>query len=312
VQAGQGAAVVDAAGALGPAAASPSGDGALTYPIPPAALASFCARLEHTFTDPHLLGRSLTHRSWCAEHAGFASNERLEFLGDSVLGLVVTDEIYHRHPDAGEGQLSRIRASVVCAPALAEMAVELGLGEVLLLGKGEAASGVGSGPRSWPTPWRPSSARSTSMEAPDAAGDLVRRLVATPPRRRRGAPDHKSRLHELVAQQHDRHIRYEITEDGPEHDKTFRAVVLLDEEPLGIGHGPFQEAGRTGRRARRVAGPRPTTRGCPRTRGIRWLSSQRSRPCDATWTARSGASGSRPSRCPGRARSRGTPTRSSS
>ena len=88
-------------------------------PLPFAAseLAAFCARLGHDFRDPSLLVQALTHRSWCAEHAGFASNERLEFLGDAVLGLVVTDEIYTRLPDAEEGQLSRVRAAVVCAPA---------------------------------------------------------------------------------------------------------------------------------------------------------------------------------------------------
>lgn len=207
-----------------------------THPIPPAALASFSVRLGHPFADPDLLGRSLTHRSWCAEHAGFSSNERLEFLGDAVLGVIVTDEIYRRHPDAGEGQLSRIRASVVCAPALAEMAVELGLGEVLLLGRGEAASGGRDRP----------SILADAMEAvigavyldggQQAARLLVERLI-TPRLADAGSPDHKSRLHEMVAQEHDRQIRYQITEDGPEHDKTFRAVVFLDEDPFGTGSG---------------------------------------------------------------------------
>lgn len=213
-------------------------DGApvLTYPIPAAALAAFRVRLGHTFDDAGLLGRSLTHRSYCAEHAGYSSNERLEFLGDAVLGMIVTDDIYRRHPEAGEGQLSRIRASVVCAPALAEMAVELGIGEVLLLGKGEAASGGRERP----------SILADAMEAvigavyldggDAAARRLVDRLVA-PRLAEAGAPDHKSRLHELVAQEHDRQIRYQIAEDGPEHDKTFRAVVFLDEEPFGTGSG---------------------------------------------------------------------------
>ena len=110
-------------------------------PLPLSAFRSFGDRLRYTFDDPDLLVRALTHRSWCAEHAGFESNERLEFLGDAVLGLVVTDDIYCRLPDAGEGQLSRIRAEVVCAPSLAEMAAEIRVGEVLLLGKGEDASG---------------------------------------------------------------------------------------------------------------------------------------------------------------------------
>lgn len=205
-------------------------------PIPTDALARFCARLQHDFTDPTLLERSLTHRSWCAENAGFSPNERLEFLGDAVLGLIVTDDICRRHPDAGEGQLSRIRSSVVCAPALAEMAAELGIGDVLLLGKGEATSGGRRRP----------SILADAMEAvigavyldggEDAARRLVGRLVA-PRLAGAGSPDHKSRLHELVAQDNDRHIRYELSDDGPEHDKTFRAVVFLDEEPFGTGTG---------------------------------------------------------------------------
>ncbi len=206
------------------------------HPIPPRVLAAFLSRLEHDFADLTLLGRSLTHRSWCAEHAGFESNERLEFLGDAVLGMIVADDIYGRNPEAGEGQLSRIRASVVCAPALAEMGLELGVGEVLLLGKGEDASG-GRG--------RPS-ILADAMEAvigavyldggPPAAHRLVERLIS-PRLIDAGSPDHKSRLHELVAQEHGRQIRYEITDDGPEHDKTFRAVVFLDEEPFGTGSG---------------------------------------------------------------------------
>lgn len=218
-----------------PGSTEPAKSG-LQHPIPADKLARFCERLGYDFVDPELLGRSLTHRSWCAEHAGFRSNERLEFLGDSVLGVIVTNHLFHRHPDAGEGQLSRIRAAVVCAPALAEMAADLGLGEVLLLGKGEAASGGRDRP----------SILADAMEAVigavfidggiPAARDLVERLVE-PRLEDAGTPDHKSRLHERVAQEHDRQIRYEITDHGPEHDKTFRAVVLLDEDPFGIGSG---------------------------------------------------------------------------
>lgn len=216
---------------------SPLRDGAgLVYPIPEKALRGFLDRLGHPFTDPGLLGRALTHRSWCAEHAGFESNERLEFLGDAVLGIAVTTDLFARLPDADEGHLSRMRAAVVCAPALAEMAGELGLGEVLLLGKGEAASGGRER----------ASILADAMEAiigavyldggMTAAAELVGRLVE-PRLDATGAPDHKSRLHELVAQEHGRQIAYRITDDGPEHDKTFRAVVLIDEEPFGAGSG---------------------------------------------------------------------------
>jgi ribonuclease-3 len=183
-----------------------------------------------------LLGQALTHRSWCAEHAGFESNERLEFLGDAVLGLVVTDEIYRAMPDAGEGQMSRVRASVVCATALAEMARELDVGAVLLLGKGEKASG-GRGR---------ASILADAMEAvigavyldggPAAATSLVVSLVQAR-LADAGAVDHKSRLHELAAREPQRRISFEITEHGPEHDKTFHAVVALDGSPWGEGAG---------------------------------------------------------------------------
>lgn len=222
-------------GGTGPKSAAAPVVGLPAHPISDRALEAFCERLGHNFGDRELLVRSLTHRSWCAEHAGFTSNERLEFLGDAVLGLIVTDGLYRTHPADGEGQLSRLRSAVVCAPALAEMAEELGIGEVLLLGKGEDASG-GRG--------RPS-ILADAMEAVigatylDGGEPAARTLVDHLVEHRlvdAGAPDHKSRLHEMVAQ-HDHHLRYEIFEDGPEHDKTFRAVVHLDDEALGTGAG---------------------------------------------------------------------------
>lgn len=230
----------------------------LDHPIPAAALEVFLDRLGHRFDDPELLGRALTHRSWCAEHAGFQSNERLEFLGDAVLGLLVTDDIYARIPDASEGQLSRVRASVVCSPALAEMASELGIGPVLLLGKGEAATGGRER----------QSILADAMEAVlgavyldggmTEARALVDRLVS-PRLDAEGAPDHKSRLHELVAQTRQGRISYRITEHGPEHDKRFEAVVLLDGEPVGSGSGRSKKLAEQGaaREAWFVLGPRP-------------------------------------------------------
>lgn len=211
-------------------------DVGLIHPIPADELDAFTGRLGHRFADPGLLRRALTHRSWCAEHAGYPSNERLEFLGDAVLGLVVTDGLYALMPDAGEGQLSRMRAAVVCAPALAEMATELELGEVLLLGKGERASGGRDRP----------SILADAMEAVigaiyldggmAAAADLVARLVL-PRLEDAGATDHKSRLHELAARDPQRNVVFEISEEGPEHDKTFRALVVLDGRPMGEGVG---------------------------------------------------------------------------
>lgn len=88
-----------------------------------------------------ILKQAITHRSFSYENGGVPTNERLEFLGDSVLGIVITDELYRKNPEAQEGQLAKLRAAVVNARALADVARGLGLGEFLLLGKGEEATG---------------------------------------------------------------------------------------------------------------------------------------------------------------------------
>lgn len=111
--------------------------------------------------DVAILERALTHRSYAYENGGLPTNERLEFLGDSVLGLVVTDTLYRNHPDLPEGQLAKLRAAVVNMRALADVARSLGLGRFLRLGRGEEGTGAATSPRSSPTPLRRSSARST-------------------------------------------------------------------------------------------------------------------------------------------------------
>ena len=102
---------------------------------------SLQAALGWSFRDPALLEHALTHRSYCSEHSGPESNERLEFLGDSVLGFVVTRFVFEEYPALPEGELAKLRAAVVSAEALAEVATVIGLGAALRLGKGEAASG---------------------------------------------------------------------------------------------------------------------------------------------------------------------------
>ena len=108
--------------------------------IRPTSPVEFAANLGHEFAEPVMLRRALAHRSWCSEN-GEESNERLEFLGDAVLGLAVTNYIYRTYPGLPEGDLAKLRASVVNAQSLAEVATELGLGERVLLGKGEDATG---------------------------------------------------------------------------------------------------------------------------------------------------------------------------
>ncbi|HEY7988249.1 MAG TPA: ribonuclease III family protein, partial [Lapillicoccus sp.] len=112
-----------------------------TFPRPVGALVDYLAEVVGEQVDEALLVRALTHRSYAYEHGGLPNNERLEFLGDSVLGLVVTDTLYRTHPDLPEGQLAKLRAAVVNMRALADVARTIGLGEYVFLGRGEEATG---------------------------------------------------------------------------------------------------------------------------------------------------------------------------
>jgi ribonuclease-3 len=198
------------------------------------------AHLRRPFGDPELLERAMAHRSWCAEVPGNLSNERLEFLGDAVLGLVVTDYLYRTYPDLPEGQLAQVRASVVNAEALAEVAEEIDLGPGLRLGKGENASGGREKP----------SILSDAMEAVigavyidggwEAADELVMRLLgerivegAAGP----GGHDFKTRLQELSARAYDELPRYHHVSEGPDHAKLFSATVSVNGEAVGRGEG---------------------------------------------------------------------------
>ena len=195
--------------------------------------------------DDELLALALTHRSYCAEHPGTASNERLEFLGDAVLGLVVTTALYLSHPDLPEGDLARIRASVVSSNGLAPVAAELGLGEALLLGRGEELSGGRDKP----------SLLGDALEAVIGAvylaggldraralvlGLLETHLEAEASRSELGDP--KNRLQELLAKHGHPPPVYETAEQGPDHAKQFSARVLLGEQPIGRGSGNSKKA----------------------------------------------------------------------
>jgi ribonuclease-3 len=209
-------------------------------PLSDDVIAGLHERLGVEFTDTSLLIRSLSHRSWCSEHGDVASNERLEFLGDSVLGLVVTRYVFDNFPHLPEGELSEVRAGVVNARTLAEVAAELGLGEYLLLGKGEAAAGGRTKP----------SILSDAMEAViaavyldrgwGAARDLVLDLLgdrivvaADGP----GGRDFKTRLQELAAQLSLGRPRYQVSDEGPDHAKRFFATVSLTGVDYGSGEG---------------------------------------------------------------------------
>lgn len=212
--------------------------------LPTPGLEELSRRVGHQFADWGLLQRALAHRSWCAETPGAISNERLEFLGDAVLGWAVADIVYHRYPVA-EGQLTDLRKSVVNAIALAEVAQGIGLGAHILLGRGEAAAGGSDKP----------SILSDAFEAvlgavyldggADAAYAMVDRLVV--PRMPGSADeigqfDQKTQLQELTARLGRGAPIYEVSSRGPDHAKTFHARVLVDDEVLGIGTGRSKKA----------------------------------------------------------------------
>mgnify|MGYP001813510495 FL=1 len=207
-------------------------------------LAALAERIGHRFTDESLLERALAHRSWCAETPGTVSNERLEFLGDAVLGWAIADIVYHRY-DVAEGQLTDLRKSVVNAIALAEVAHEIDLGPHILLGRGEAAAGGAGKP----------SILSDAFEAvlgavyldggAEAAFAMVERLVV--PRMPETADsldqfDQKTQLQELSARAGRGVPIYEVTSRGPDHAKSFHARVLVDGEVMGEGDGRSKKA----------------------------------------------------------------------
>jgi ribonuclease III len=182
----------------------------------------------------------VAHRSWCAETIGADSNERLEFLGDAVLGLVVTAHLFRAYPNLPEGELAKVRASVVNSEALAEVATGLRLGDALLLGKGEDSSGGREKP----------SILADAMEAVigavyldggwSPAADLVMGLLGERIEEAAAGPggqDYKTRLQELAARQFDQLPRYEVIDDGPDHAKRFFASVSVGGVVRGRGEG---------------------------------------------------------------------------
>ncbi len=186
-----------------------------------------------------LLTLALTHRSYAYEHGGLPTNERLEFLGDAVLGLTVTDELYHRHPQRPESDLAKMRAGVVNTQALAEVARALtdqGLGAHLLLGRGELKSGGAD----------KSSILADSLESLlgaiylhsgiEVARTVILRLFSEL-LEAGGLLDWKTSLQELAAARGIGAVSYRVTATGPDHQREFTAVVVVKDTPYGSGIG---------------------------------------------------------------------------
>lgn len=201
------------------------------------------------FRDPDLLEMALTHRSFAFEAGGLPTNERLEFLGDALLGLVVTDWIYHRFDEAPEGRLAKLRAAAVNTGSLARIARQLGLGEAVRLGRGEEQSGGRD----------KVSILADTMEAVlgavyldqgiEAAFGVITRLfsplleeIAARP----GSLDYKTSLQELTAGMLSTLPVYEVGEEGPDHQKEFTARVVVHGEALGRGRGSSKKEAEQG------------------------------------------------------------------
>lgn len=190
--------------------------------------------------DADLLDLALTHRSWAHEHGGLPTNERLEFLGDSVLGIIVTENLYRTHPDLPEGQLAKMRAATVSEPALAAVARDLGLGEFIKLGRGESLYGGRD----------KDSILSDTVEALIGATYLttglepvrvvVERLVSrflNDASMRGAGLDWKTSLQELTAVHGLGNPSYEVESTGPDHQRVFSARAHVDGRVYGEGSG---------------------------------------------------------------------------
>ena len=197
--------------------------------------------LGYTFRNKALLENALTHSSYANENRErhLPDNERLEFLGDSILGFVVAEYLYRNFPDKPEGELTRIRADLVCERNLAEAAATIELGSYLLLGHGEEQGG-GRKRDSIVSDAMESVIAASFMDGGfDAAKEIIDRLILSNiPKGRPRNFDYKTAFQELVQRKKDQQIHYELTgESGPDHDKHFEVEVLLNGKAVGRGVG---------------------------------------------------------------------------
>ena len=213
-------------------------------------------KLGYAFKNKALLENALQHSSYANEHrgGGMRSNERLEFLGDAVLGVVTADYLFRKHPDLPEGDLTRLRAALVCEDSLHEVAQSLELGRHLKLGRGEEQGGGRRRPSILADATESVFAAVYLDGGMEAASELIHRVLldkgreeAVEERRR----DYKTELQELVQRRSNQTLHYEmIGATGPDHAKLFTCAVLLNGQTAGTGTGKSKkEAEQTAARA---------------------------------------------------------------
>ena len=199
--------------------------------------------LGYQFHNPALLEEALRHSSYANEHRGdnVFSNERLEFLGDSVLGFVTAEYLFAKHPTAPEGELTRIRALLVCEDSLHEVAQRLKLGEYLKLGHGEESCGGRTRPSILADATEAVFAAVYLDGGIRAASELIHRVLLDKEREETAEAkrrDYKTKLQELVQRTPNQVLTYRlIGEQGPDHDKVFSFAVLLNDTVVGTGEG---------------------------------------------------------------------------
>lgn len=202
-------------------------------------------KISYHFQDKHLLAQALTHSSYANEHRLDHNhcNERLEFLGDAVLEIVTSDFLYHKYTEKPEGDLTKIRASIVCEPTLAYCAEAINLGSYLFLGKGEDATGGRNR----------NSVVSDAMEAVigaiyldggfASAKEYIHRFILNDIEHKQLFYDSKTILQEMVQSQGEEPLVYELLgEKGPDHNKTFEVRALIGTEEIGRGTGRTKKA----------------------------------------------------------------------
>ena len=197
--------------------------------------------IGYRFRNITLLQNALTHSSYANErwHDSLRSNERMEFLGDSILGMAVAEYLYRNFPDRPEGELTRMRADMVCENSLAAVAEKIGLGQHLLLGHGEERFGGRSRASILADAVESVIAASFLDGGIDAAGNFIKQFILTEvPVKKLHNADYKTALQELVQQKKDQVLSYTLVgESGPDHDKKFEVDVSLNGEVIGHGIG---------------------------------------------------------------------------
>ena len=200
-----------------------------------------------SFKDPSLMEQALVHSSYINENSDITtSNERLEFLGDAVLGLIIAQELYKSLPQSSEGEMTELRSSLVRGDALSRLAKAISLGDYLYLGKGEEASGGRRKPANLAGAMEAVIAAIFLDQGFNVTRDFILRLMAKELKKALSqgiAPDYKSQLQELIQARHQQTPTYQVIEAvGPDHDRRFTVEVRVGDTVLGSGSGKSKKS----------------------------------------------------------------------